>query len=70
MTTKSMMKNLALFTIRAQHLVLIAIAMLVVWSLKRAFYVLTMKLLMRYDHLTHKAERIMEDNRWQLLWKL
>ena len=64
------MKNLVRFIVKAQHLIMIAIAMLVVWSLKRAFYVLTMKLLMRYDHLTHKAERIMEDNRWQLLWKL
>ena len=70
MTTKDMMKNLVRFIVKAQHLIMIAIAMLVVWSLKRAFYVLTMKLLMRYDHLTHKAERIMEDNRWQLLWKL
>ena len=70
MTTKSMMKNLALFTVRAQHLVLIAIAMFVVWTLKRMCYVVTMKFLMKYDHLSHKAERIVEDNKWQLLWKL
>jgi hypothetical protein len=70
MTTKDMMKNLALFTVRAQHLVLIAIAMFVVWTLKRMCYVVTMKFLMKYDHLSHKAERIVEDNKWQLLWKL
>ena len=70
MTTKSMMKNLALFTVRAQHLVLITIAMFVVWTLKRMCYVVTMKFLMKYDHLSHKAERIVEDNKWQLLWKL
>lgn len=70
MTTSNMMKSLVRFTGKAMHLVLIAAAMLVVWALKRMCYLLTMRLLMRYDRLSHKAEQIVGDQKWELLWKL